>query len=146
MKGYEIVDLAGPEFYPCELRNMVYAFFKKSLRDGNSWFNDIDDSAFQETYTKIIDNILSRPMSVVRLAVLPDGKDVCLGFSIVENKTVHYVFVKTGIAARMKGIGTALLPKEFDTVTHMTKTGREIWKKKYPKVVFNPFKEASDGN
>lgn len=139
MSGYVIIHMQGRDVEDGPWKNQIYAFFKKSLRDGSKFFEDIDPESFYNTYTNYIDAILNRQHTRVSFAVLPDDFDNCLGWSIHEGKTLHYVFVKTGIAARNHGIATALVDKDFDRFTHLTKIGREIWKKKYPKAIFDPF-------
>lgn len=139
MKGYTVISLLGTDPALEPYRHLIYSSFLRSLRFGNDWFKDIESDLYYDVYHRVIDALLVRPESVVRLALLPDELDTCIGWSLSEEKTLHYVFVKGDIEARRHGIGTALLPKEFDKITHLTKIGRDIWKKKYPKVKFDPF-------
>ena len=52
-------------------------------------------------------------------------------------KTIHYIWVKNEV--RRQGIGKALMPKEFDTISHITNKGISIWVNHFPEVKFNPF-------
>lgn len=74
---------------------------------------------------------------MVALAVLTDDTDVVLGWSVYEGSILHFVFVKRD--ARKQGIGTELIPKNAEVITHLTKSGKAIWKKKHQYLKFNPF-------
>jgi len=106
-----------------------------SLRYGNDLFKLIDQDAYYKNYGNYISALLARPEMKVKLAVLND--DTVLGWSLYMNKTVHYVWVKSEV--RRQGIGKSLLPNEFDTISHITNKGINIWINKYPKVRFDPF-------
>lgn len=137
---YTILVAHGSDPVVMPYLNLVRSFFKKSLIDrtqGNPWFSDIDRGAYFEAYGPFVDTLIMR--STLRLALLKEDPDACLGFSLSEGTTLHYVFVKTGIAARKQGIGTMLLPPGIEKFTHLTRMGRVIWKKKYPHLKFNPF-------
>lgn len=138
-KGYTVVTLSAtqPEFEP--YRNMVTSFFLRSLRSENDWFHSIDPETYWHIYHCVIQAVLSRKETEVRLALLPEDLDTALGFSLSEGHRLHYVFVKSGIAARRQGIGTALLPDAITHFTHLTGIGSQLWKKKYPEWKFNPF-------
>lgn len=137
MNTYRIQTYSGTDPALNSYKNMIRSFFMKSLRDGNDWFRAIDSNVFYKTYFLVIDLILSRADTIVKLAVLSDDEDVCLGFSIMEGKVLHYVFVKPPYCRQ--GIGSALVPKPFDCVTHLTKIGKDIRSKKFRKTTFNPF-------
>ena len=140
MKGYKLLTFSGSDPALSPYKNMIYSYFMSSLRSGNSWFKEIEATVYKDVYHRVIESLLSRSLSTIRLAVLPDDPDTCIGWSLSENeKTVHYVFVKSGIDARRRGIGTDLLPKDFETLTHLTKNGICLWKNKFPQAKFNPF-------
>lgn len=133
-KDYRIVKYPAIQL-PSDFRNLIIAPLKQTLRFGNDLFKLIDQNCYYEAYGKYIDNLLQRPYSIVNLAILRNG--TVLGWSLYENKTLHYVWVKKD--ARRNGIAQALLPKEFDTISHITNSGINIWVKHYPHVRFNPF-------
>lgn len=128
---------------------LIFAKWLKSLRHGNDFFKLIDPTCYWPTYREHIARTLLKPETVVRLAVLADDHDVVLGFSVCRVTVLDYVWVlririrtPTGIQAttyRGKGIGKSLVPKEIDTITHLTKTGLSIWGSKYGHWRFNPF-------
>jgi len=138
---YKVLAFSGTDPALAPYRNFVLSRFKKSLRLGNDWFMLIDSQAYFSAYDHVIHNILSRPMTVVRLAVLTDDEDVCLGFSVMEDETLHYVYVKNDWQStfRKKGIGAALVPTPFSRITHLTTIGQSIRAKKFPDIPFNPF-------
>lgn len=132
--SYKIIPYAGHSL-PFEFRNSIIAPFLNSLRYGNDLYKLIDKDAYFTNYGKYIDIILLRPNMRVKIAMLKDK--TVLGWSLVENKTLHYIWVKKEV--RRQGIGRSLLPKEFDTISHITNKAIGIWVNHYPEVRFNPF-------
>lgn len=115
----------------------LFVTYLKSLRYGNPWFEDIEPHPYYEVHHKILEELLSRPYSVLKIAVLPDDHDVAIAWSLSEKHLLHYVFVKAKIEARKIGIASSLIPEDITTVTHLTKAGRIIAKKR--KWKFNPY-------
>lgn len=134
VENYKIVLYSGPKLPP-EFKNLIIAPFLNTLRYGNDLFKLIDKDAYYSTYSKYIEHLLDRPTTTIYMAVLDD--ETVLGWSMVGYKAVYYVWVKKEV--RRNGIGRSLLPKEFDTITHITNTGINIWVSKFPEVRFNPF-------
>jgi hypothetical protein len=134
---YKIRAYSGSDPALEPYKHLIYSNFMRSLRDGNPWFRAIDSRAFNNVYRLVISLLLARADTVVRLAVLSDDEDVCMGFSIMENDVLHYVFVKPLFSRQ--GIGKSLVPRPFNTVTHLTEIGRDIRMKNYRKTKFNPF-------
>lgn len=137
MSSLTVLSYSGSDPALTPYRSMIYSDFMRSLRYGNDWYALIDPDCYYSVYKQIINQLLSRTESQVRLAVLTDDHDVCLGWSLSEGPRFHYVFVKKDY--RKQGIGEALSPKDFRQVTHLTKIGQAIRKSKFPKVIFNPF-------
>lgn len=131
---YRLVTYYGVTLPP-EFKNLVTAPFLNSLRYGNDLYKLIDKDAYFFSYSKYIESLLQRPHSMVKLAILNDM--TVLGWCLMENKVVHYIWVKKEV--RRQGIGCALLPKTFDTISHITNKGINIWVNHYPNVKFNPF-------
>lgn len=123
-----------PESY----RNMILAKWMRTLRFGNDFFKLIESGGYFSSYQIYIKNILIRPACIVRLAVITDDPDTCLGFSVSEPEVLHYVWVEKD--NRNIGIATALTRFPFKYITHLTSKGMSIWNKKYRDVQFNPFK------
>lgn len=123
-----------PEIY----KNLIYARWLRTLRYGNEYFYLIDSDTYYKTYKAYIDQILQRPDTVVRLALLDEDEDIALGFSISEVRTLHYCHVQ--VDTRNQGVGTSLIPFKIETITHLTKHGLNWWNKSFPTAKFNPFK------
>ncbi len=136
MSSYKIVSYHGnrvPEAY----QNLIFSKWLRSLRYGNDYYKLIEVGAYYRTYHHYLALVLQNPSAVVNLAVLSDDPDVVLGFSVSRGNILDYVHVQKDM--RKLGIGTKLVPKEIDTVTHLTKTGLTIWGSKYKTWNFNPF-------
>ena len=139
IESYKIITLAGTDPALEPFKNLILASYMKSLRFGNDWFKDIQSECFYKYYGLYIDRLLRISGTIVKLALLSDDLDICLGWSMSQDDILHYIFVKGDIEARRKGIGKKLLPDKVNTITHLTKIGRTIWKSKLPDVIFNPF-------
>lgn len=122
------------EFYAAD-EPFIYASWMKGLRYGSPLYKMIDHEIYFKTYARIIKILLSK--SKVLIAALKQDPNVILGYSVFEDKKLHWVFVKED----WRGIGLAkdLVPKELEVVTHMTSLGSLIFKEKCPKAIFNPF-------
>lgn len=117
-------------------KNFILLTWRKGLRYGNDWFELIEKSAYDVNYTKAINHILDLVLTEVKIACLKDSPDVILGYSVYTSNKLHYAFTRR--AWRNIGIFKSLVPKNVDTVTHVTDAGRAILKK-YPSIKFNPF-------
>lgn len=117
-------------------RNFILATWLKGLRYGNDWFEAIDSRIYFEFYHKVIEAILARPDTVVKVACLADDGDVILGYSISTGDILHWTFCKK--EWRSIGIAKSLVPPTTHTVTHLTSLGRSIMRK-HPTLKFNPF-------
>lgn len=120
---------------PNGLLNLVIAPFLNSLRYGNDLYKLIDKEAYFLSYTKYIELLMKRPECLITIALLSD--DTALGWCMHEKKTIHYLWVKKEV--RRQGIGRSLMPKQFDTISHITNKGINIWVNHFPEVRFNPF-------
>lgn len=120
---------------PNEFLPYVYGKFKRSLRHGNDYYGLIDQDNFSKAYDAFIPHLISR--SVLRFAALSSDADNLLGFSLIENTKLHYVFVQAQF--RKMGIGRLLVPTPIDTITHVTKMGLTLWNSKLPNAKFRPF-------
>lgn len=134
---YSVVAYLGKEL-PENYRNLILSKWLRSLKFGNDFFRLVDNDAYFREYQKYIKLILERPHTVVRLAVLTTEPDTCLGFSVSEQDALCFVWVHKD--NRKIGIGTSLTNFDFTTITHLTTNVLALWQKKYPKVIFNPFR------
>lgn len=118
---------------------MIYSRWKRSLRTGNKLYKKISSKTFYDQYDKHITMLLSKPDSQVRLAVLSDEPDVCLGFSVSREDVLDYIHVHTDF--RRIGIARKLMPAGITTMGQMTATSLIIWQRNehYKHLKFNPF-------
>lgn len=122
---------------PKRYLNLVRSRWMRSYRHCNDYMKLVDAAAYYFAYGVYIENILRRPNTVVRLALLEEDDDVALGFSVVEGSCLHYVEVPK--SNRKQGIGRALVPDRIDWFSHLTKIGQRLWSTKAPNAKFNPY-------
>jgi len=130
---------------PKEYRNLIYSKWLRSLRYGNDLLKMVDSKAFYSYHNALIDDLLLKPDTHVRIASLEDDTDVVLGFCVARPDDteciIDYVYVNRDM--RKQGIGNSLLPVGPSgpaVFTHATKTGMTIAKTKYPTWGYNPYK------
>lgn len=132
--NYRIVVYLASQL-PKDFKNLIMGPFLNSLRYGNDLFKLIDKDSYYSSYAKYIELLLQRPNTRLKIAVLSD--ETVLGWCMFENTVVHYIWVKEH--QRRQGIARSLLPREFDTITHITNKGINIWVNKFPEVRFDPW-------
>jgi hypothetical protein len=140
--SYTIIEITGGGPGLQGYKPIIMSTWLHGLRNGSAFFKDTESKAYYARYAEVIQAILNRPTSTIRLAVLADDHDVVIGWSAFDGAVLHFVYVRPGekgASGRRQGVATALCPKRIDVFTHLTKTGRAIWKKKFPKAIFNPF-------
>lgn len=120
-----------------EDRSLIYSTWLRGLYHGSDWFKNIDKTSFFKHYAKVVDLLLAKQDTQIRIACDPEDHDVIYGYIILGHEVVHYCFVKE--SWRAKGIAK-LLHAEHPTVsvTHITKPGncirlKNLW-------TFDPFK------
>lgn len=134
--SYSVIAFQGAKL-PEGYRNVVLSNWLRSLRQGNDYFKLVEPKSYYEAYERYVKHIIQRPDTLLRMAVLSDDHDVVLGWSCMERKVLHYVFVRS--EQRAKGVGQALTASGFEVITHITRAGIQIWNEKYKQVTFNPF-------
>lgn len=123
---------------PVQYHNMIRSKWMRSFKVGSDYFKLADNDLFFEAYNRFITSMIQSKKVEFRLAVLGDDYDTALGFSVAEEKLLHYVHVHKD--HRNQGIGKLLLPKTpITTISHMTKKGVGFWVKNLPKAKFFPF-------
>ncbi len=115
--------------------NLIYASWLRGLFYGESWFSLIPKNTFMEHYHKVIEFIIKKPDTTIKIACLKDDENTILGYSVYTNDTLHWCFVKK--QWRNIGICKDLVPKDIKVVTHLTKTGLSLIRKR--DIAFNPF-------
>lgn len=117
-------------------RNFILATWLRGLRYGNSWFEAIDQKTYFEFYQRVIETILARPDTVVKVACLKEDPEVILGYAVYAGGRLDWVFVKK--AWRSIGVAKSLVPQDITVVSHLTEVGKSIMRR-HPPMVFNPF-------
>lgn len=123
-------------------RNFILATWLRGLYYGDTWFKEIPKAIFFENYHNVVERILTRPGTIIKIACLKDDPDVILGYCVSrvfngDINVVDWAFVKS--AWRNIGIAKRLLPAKVHACTHHTKQSLGIAKKKFPSIIFNPF-------
>lgn len=145
-KGEEIVDAASytilsfpaaklPSYYI----SMIYSKWLRSLRYGNDAYKKIKSKTYYDNYHDFIENLLKKPDSIIRLAVLSNDHDVVLGFAVSREDVLDYIYVHQDY--RNNKIGAHLIPEGITTFSQITKMAKNIWQTnaKYKMLQFNPF-------
>lgn len=132
MNKSELVSIRG--FLPDD-KSFIYASWLRGLYYGESIYSEMPKQLFMENYHKVIDLIFKRPNTQIKVACLKEDSNVILGYSVLCDDAVHWVFCKKN----WRGIGLAkdLVPSNVNTVTNLTKVGMSLMKKKG--MQFNPF-------
>jgi hypothetical protein len=116
----------------------IYSKWLRSLRYGSEIYKMIDSGAFFNCEHAKIEKILDCEDTEIRLAVLSDDLDVCLGFSAVRNDHLDYVYVNKD--QRKIGIGASLIPDRIKSFGTLTNLGQIVWEKRYTDLKFNPYR------
>lgn len=127
---YSIISYPSSKL-PLSYHSLIFTKWLHSFRFGNDNFSHVPSKTYYEHYHSFIEKLLAKPDSTVKLAVLSDDPDVVLGFAVCREDVLDYVYVNK--ENRSLGIATALVPKEINTVTHMTKQAMDylVKSKKY---------------
>ena len=135
---YSIVSYPAAKL-PAEYKSIIFAKWLRTFRSGNPLIKNIDTGAFYDMYHKYIENLLAKPDSIIKLAVLTDTPDVVLGFSVSREDVLDYIYVHPD--NRKIGIAKKLFPKDTKVMTHITLKALEIWRNnpKYKYLKYNPF-------
>lgn len=102
-------------------RPFIYSTRLKGLRYANKWLGLIDEYLYFNEYHKVIDRILHNPKTEIRIATLITDPEIILGYSVQENSTLHWVFIKPDW--RNIGLARDLVGDKITTITHQTKKG-----------------------
>ncbi len=129
------LDLIAVRNYVPEDKNFIMATWLRGLYHGNMWFNLIPRDIYFKHYNKVVEAILAKPTTTIKIACLKDDPEVILGYSVYENNNLHWV--QTKAAWRNIGIAKSLIPTNITTITHVSKVGVTLSIRK--NLLFNPF-------
>ncbi len=124
-KAQSLAKVVLREYNPSKDEGMIYATWRNAL-----WFDDEnrreeESDRFYRRATHSIRAVLNAAGTKVRIACLSDSEDFIVGYSVVTNGCLHFVYVKADY--RNKRIGSLLAPKSVETVSPvLTKAGRAI--------------------
>lgn len=109
--------------------NFILVSWLRALRFGNDYFRDGDDRKYYEKYQLFIKELLNQKETFVNVACLTEDPDVILGYAVLAPPKLHWVYIKK--AWRNLGLAKKLVEQfKIETVTHLTKAGNAIRKKK----------------
>lgn len=134
--GYKVLKFSANKT-PDNFKNMVFSEYLRSLRFGNEYFKLVEPEPYFQVHHAYFSLLLSRPESLLKIAVLSDDYDVALGWSLTELDKLHYVYVKKDY--RRAGIAKALISEPFTRFTHVTKMALVLWPSRFPNAKFNPY-------
>lgn len=142
--GHTLIDLDNLDKFGQPLLrepygSLVFSKWMRSLYHSNPIMGKIPSDTYYKNYTIFLRNLLQKPDSVVKMAVLSDDHDVVLGFSVSREDVLDYVHVHRDY--RKIGICKNLMPIGTSTFSHITLTWLIIWQDndKYKHLKFNPF-------
>lgn len=118
-----VISYPGKDF-PTAYQALVFSKWLRSLRFGNPLFAKVSGNDYYQNYHKYIQNLLNKPDTIVRFAVLNDNKDIVLGFSCSREDVLDYVHVHKD--HRKQGLAKLLVPSNITTITHITKDALSI--------------------
>lgn len=136
--SYSVIVYPAKEL-PMDYVPLIFARWLRSFRFGNPYLRKSDAGDYYRHYHKYIEMLLSKPDTMVRLAVLSDDHDIVLGFSVAREDVLDYVHVQAN--HRRQGIAKKLIPPGITTVSHATELAKGIlWRgEKYKHIKLNPF-------
>jgi hypothetical protein len=115
----------------------VYKTFLEGLRYGNETFRQMDKIQFYENYRKVLNSLIQKKETQIKIAALKEDPDVILGYAITRPEIVDWIFVKK--SWRRLGIAKDLIgDMHMTTVSHITLAGNAIRTKLGLK--YDPFK------
>jgi GNAT superfamily N-acetyltransferase len=122
------LDIVIRDFDPDIDQAYIYASWRNSSYYSSINPNEsIPPKAFFSFKTAAIKKTLKE--AEIRIACLKEAPAVIIGYSVITNKHLDFVYVKSDY--RNQGIGTLLVPKDIETVTsELTKIGKVIALKK----------------
>ena len=134
--SYQVIVYPAKDL-PEQYTALIFDNWLRSFRNGNEFIKKANPADYYKHYHLYIENLLKKPDSVVRLAVLSDDHDVVLGFSVSREDVLDYVHVK--VDHRRHGIARKLVPENITTISHTTRLATDIWQEKFKHIKFNPF-------
>ncbi len=116
--------------------SFIYSTWLRGLYYGNDWFQEIPKAIFMEHYHRVVELVLKKETTKVRVRCLKEDPTTILGYSVFDDhyQFIHWIYVKE--AWRRFGIAKSLYPPDSKTTTHLTKQAKAL---KPKDLIFNPF-------
>lgn len=112
----------------------IISTWLKGMRYGNELVKAIDKNAYFDHYHQNVERILETAQ--VTVCCIKDDPDVIIAYAVLGSPhTLHWVFVRP--AWRRLGIAKSIIPKDTDTITHLTNIGLSIKPNHW---IYNPWK------
>lgn len=119
---------------------IMSTWLKGLLYGGDEYFRKIPKDVYFANHHKVLEQIISRPTTKIKVCCLKDSTDVILSYCVYseagEKSAVAWCFTKKDW--RGIGLSKSLWPNNVFAVTNLTRVGESILRK-YGKVVFNPY-------
>jgi hypothetical protein len=119
---------------------IMSTWLKGLLYGGDEYFRKIPKDIYFANHHKILEQIILRPSTKIKVCCLKDSPDVILSYCVyaeTENKSV-VIWTFTKKDWRGIGLSKSLWPPNIFAITNLTRVGEAILKK-YPRVSFNPY-------
>lgn len=123
-------DVILRPYCPADRELIEDSWLKSYYSHASCWMGWVSVESFCTLYMPIIRALLDR--SRVRVACLRDSEPDVVGWAVLSDKLLHYVWVRDGW--RRDGLGTWLvadLAPDAMRYTHETEAGR-AWVKRFP--------------
>lgn len=118
MKNYIIRNPIGSDF------NFIESKFKQGLYYGNRGLRQFPKEYCDELLNKVFNDVITKKEVVIKVASFEEDPEVCIGCSIYEGTTLHWVCVIP--CWQSMGIATDLVPKNIEFYSLCTDTAFSI--------------------
>lgn len=89
-------DLVTIRDYLPSDRNFLFKTWLEGLRHGNEIFKKTNIYSFHKAYQSLIERLLAKPETTVKVAALKEDLDVIVGYAVTRPETIDWCFVKKG--------------------------------------------------
>lgn len=116
-------------------KHFILSTWLRGLYYGETLYSLMEKATFMELYKKVLDYLVTN--SYIQVMCLKEDPNIIIGYSVLslDKKILHWLYVKKNF--RNIGVATDLVPKDVKVVTHLTKSGIILLKRK--NMIYNPF-------
>lgn len=118
-------------------KHLILSSWLLGLYYGDTLYSLIDKDTFMKYYHQVLESIVDSGKCKINVMCDREDSNIVMGYSVLSSdaNVLHWVYVKPKF--RGYKVATDLVPETVKTVTHLTKAGISILKKK--KLAYNPF-------